>query len=111
MLPWKDKHLCSSSLAWPPLPRIAGALVLLFMGREGGYTIRGGEVKSIHSIADNREQKSSSAKPVINKMGLLQLHTHYQFLRAAPTQSRKGLGLRVGKQEGDLSPSLRFRFI
>lgn len=113
MLAWKDKRLCPWSLAWPPLPRFAGALILLFMGGEGGYTIRenGGEVKNIHSIADNREQKSSSAKPVINKMGLLQLHTHYRFPQSAPTHSRKGLGLRVGKQEGDLSPSLHFRFI
>lgn len=113
MLAWRDKRLCPSSVAWPSLPRIASALILLFTGTEGGYTIRenGGEVKNIHSIMDNREQKSSSAKPVINKMGLLQLHTHYWFPQSAPTQSRKCLGLYMGKQEGDLSLSLHFRLI
>lgn len=54
----------------------------------------------MNSIVDNQEQNSSLAKPVINKMGLLQLHTHCWFPQSAPTQSTKCLGLCVGKQEG-----------
>lgn len=102
MLAWRDKHLCPSSLARLPLPRIASALIVLSVDREGGYTIREkGEVKNIHSTADNWEQKSSLAKPVINKMGLLQLHAHYWFPQPAPTQSRNCLG------RSDPEPSLR----
>lgn len=108
ILAWRDKHLCSSSLARLPLPRIASALIVLSVGREGGYTIReNGEVKNTHPTVDNREQKSSLAKPVINQMGLLQLHSRYWFPQPAPTQSRKCLGL----QEGDLTLSLHFTFI
>lgn len=61
---------------------------------------KAGKLKNIHSTVDNQEQNSSLAKPVINKMGLLQLHTHCWFPQSAPTQSTKCLGLCVGKQEG-----------
>lgn len=69
------------------------------------------EVKNIHSLRDNWEQKFSLAKPVINKTGLLQLHTHCWFLQSAPTRSRKCLGLCVGKQEEDLSLGFHLRLI
>lgn len=101
MLAWRDKHLCPLSLARLPLPRIASAPIILSVHREGRYTIReNGEVKNIHSTVDNWEQKFSLAKPVINKIGLLQLHTHYWFPQPAPTQSTKCLG------RSDPEPSL-----
>lgn len=45
MLAGGKERLCPLSLAWLRLPRIAGAPILLSMGRECGYTIRKTEEK------------------------------------------------------------------